>query len=270
MTFPASLWLAGCGNMGGAMLRRWIASGVVAPGDVHVVNRGDRNLPAGVVQTRELPASGSPGMVVLGVKPQQLDEVAVRHAARIAAAPVIVSMLAGVDAVALRGRFPGPEPIVVMPNLPVEIGQGVVAVHAPDASPAARAQVDALMQPLGLVRWFDDPAAFEVAGALSGTGPAFLFRFIDALAVAGEAGGMERDDAAAVAMTTVVGAARMAMASERTPAALADAVASPGGMTRQGLNVLDADAALNRLLTHTLEAAIRRGREMAEERRRPN
>ncbi|WP_375270747.1 pyrroline-5-carboxylate reductase dimerization domain-containing protein, partial [Sphingomonas sp.] len=108
---------------------------------------------------------------------------------------------------------------------------------------------------------------FEVAGALSGTGPAFLFRFIDALAAAGRAGGMDVDDAAAVAMVTVAGAAAMASASDRSPAALADAVASPGGMTREGLNVLDRGSALNDLLTRTLDAAIARGREMAAERR---
>lgn len=261
------LWLIGCGNMAGAMLRRWIASGVVRAQDVHVVNRGDRALPQGVAQSRDLPDADSPDIVILGVKPQQLDEVAQRFAARVSAAPVIVSMLAGVDAAALGSRFPEPEPVVVMPNLPVEIGQGVVAIHAPDASESARAQVDALMAPLGLVRWFDDAAGFEAAGALSGAGPAFLFRFIDALAAAGEAMGLAPDDAAAVAKVTVSGAAAMAAASARSPAALADAVASPGGMTRQGLNVLDADTALNTLLTRTLEAAIQRGREMAAERR---
>jgi len=261
------LWMIGCGNMGGAMLRRWIASGAVAAADVHVVNRGDRALPAGVVQSRDLPDGALPDLVVLGVKPQQLPEVAARHAGRIAGARVIVSMLAGVDAAMLRSAVPGPEPIVVMPNLPVEIGQGVVAIHAPTASDPARALIDRVMQPLGLVRWFDDPAAFEVAGALSGTGPAFLFRFVDALAAAGMAGGMDADDAASVAMVTVAGAASMAAASDRTPAQLADAVASPGGMTRQGLNVLDDGAALDTLLIRTLNAAIARGRDMAAERR---
>ena len=261
------LWMIGCGNMGGAMLRRWIARGVVAPADVHVVNRGDRELPAGVVQSRDLPDSDAPDIVVLGVKPQQLAEVARRHADGIAHARVLVSMLAGVDAAMLRAAFPGPEPIVVMPNLPVEIGQGVVAVHAPAASDTARTRVNRLLQPLGLVRWFDDAAAFEVAGALSGTGPAFLFRFVDALAAAGQANGLAASDAAAVAMVTVAGAASMAAASDRTPAALADAVASPGGMTRQGLNVLDDGTALNTLLTRTLQAAIERGRAMAAERR---
>ena len=261
------LWMIGCGNMAGAMLRRWIESGTVRAGNVHVVNRSDRDLPPGVVQARDLPATGAPDLVVLGVKPQQLDEVAARHAARVAASPVLVSMLAGVDAAMLHSRFPGPEPVVVMPNLPVEIGQGVVAVHAPEVTEAARHVVDALMASLGLVRWFDDAGGFEAAGALSGTGPAFLFRFVDALAAAGEAMGLDRADAAAVALTTVSGAAAMAAASERTPAALADAVASPGGMTRQGLNILDADAALDALLTRTLEAAILRGRAMAAERR---
>lgn len=262
------LWMIGCGNMAGAMLRRWLASGVVHAEDVRVVNRGDRDLPAGVVQARDLPSTEAPDLVILGVKPQQLDEVAERFASRVAQAPVVVSMLAGVDAAALHSRFPGPEPVVVMPNLPVEIGQGVVAVHAPDVSEPAREQVDALMAPLGLVRWFDDASGFEAAGALSGTGPAFLFRFIDALAAAGEAMGLARDDAAAVAKVTVSGAAAMAAASERSPSALADAVASPGGMTRQGLNVLDDRGALDALLTRTLEAAIHRGREMAAERRR--
>ena len=261
------LWMIGCGNMGGAMLRRWIASGVVAATDVHVVNRGDRDLPDGVVQSRDLPDTPVPDIVVLGVKPQQLREVAARHAAHVAGARAIVSMLAGVDGDMLGAAFPGPEPIVVMPNLPVEIGQGVAAIHAPAASPPVRDLVDRLMQPLGLVRWFDDAAAFEVAGALSGTGPAFLFRFVDALAAAGRVGGLDPDDAASVAMVTVAGAARMAAASERTPAALADAVASPGGMTRQGLNVLDDGAALDALLTRTLQAAITRGRDMAAERR---
>ncbi len=78
---------------------------------------------------------------------------------------------------------------------------------------------------------------------------------------------MDVDDAAAVAMVTVAGAAAMASASDRSPAALADAVASPGGMTREGLNVLDRGSALNDLLTRTLDAAIARGREMAAERR---
>lgn len=245
------------------MLRRWIGSGVVAAKAVDVVNRADRDLPPGVRQNRELPDGAAPDVVVLGIKPQQLSDVAALHAARVASAPLLVSMLAGVDPAALRSAFPGPVAVQTMPNLPVELGRGVVAVHAPGIDGASRATVDRLMAPLGLVEWFDDPARFAAAGALSGTGPAFLFRFVETLAAGGEAIGLPPAEALRIALATVEGAAAMAAASDRSPAALADAVASPGGMTREGLNVLDQDAALRGLLERTLIAVARRQEEMA-------
>ena len=257
------LWMIGCGNMGSAMLRRWIASGVVAAQDVDVVNRTDRALPAGVRQARTLPDGPVPDVVVLGIKPQQLETVAAVHRDRLRAAPLLVSMLAGADPARLSAAFPGPVAVQTMPNLPVEIGRGVVAIHAPAAPDAAHRVVDRLMTPLGLVEWFDDPARFAAAGALSGTGPAFLFRFVDALAAGGVATGLTAEQAAAIALATVEGAAAMVAADGRSPAALADAVASPGGMTRAGLNVLDEDAALATLLERTLRAVARRGAEMA-------
>ncbi|WP_394647170.1 pyrroline-5-carboxylate reductase family protein [uncultured Sphingomonas sp.] len=257
------LWMIGCGNMASAMLRRWLDSGVVAVGNVDVVNRGDRVLPGDVRQARALPDGPLPDVVVLGIKPQQLDEVAATHRGRLREVPLLVSMLAGADPARLSAAIPGPVAIQTMPNLPVELGRGVVAIHAPDAPTAARATVDRLMAPLGLVQWLDDPARFATAGALSGCGPAFLFRFIDALAAAGVAAGLNASDAAAVALATVDGAAAMAAASDRGPSALADAVASPGGMTRAGLNVLDQEDGIAALLDRTLRASIERGAEMA-------
>jgi len=257
------LWMIGCGNMASAMLRRWLASGVVAAEDVDVVNRQHRVLPVGVRQARELPDTPPPDAVILGIKPQQLDAVAAVHRTRVAAAPLLISMLAGADPARLAAAFPGPIPVQTMPNLPVELGRGVVAVHAPDAPASARAVVDRLLGPLGLVQWFDNATRFAAAGALSGTGPAFLFRFIDALSAGGIGIGLSREEAEAMALATVDGASAMASASERSPAALADAVASPGGMTRAGLDVLDRDRALAALLEETLSAVARRGAEMA-------
>ena len=256
------LWMIGCGNMAGAMLKRWIDSGVMRAQDVDVVNRGDRALPAGVRQARELPAGVAPDIVVLGVKPQQLAEASARYAARIAGAGLLVSILAGVDAAVLARAFPGPEPVPVMPNLPVALGQGVTVVNAPAASAEARLRVDALLAPLGAVIWAEG-ATYAAASTLSGCGPAYLFRFIDALAKGAEAMGVPADDAARLVLATVRGAAALAAADGRSPGALADAVASPGGMTRAGLNVLDADGALDRLVRETLKAAAARGEEMA-------
>lgn len=257
------VWLIGCGNMAGAMLRRWIASGTVRAEDVFVANRHDRTLPDRVGQGRALPAGPPADVVLLGVKPQQLREAAAAHGDAIAAAPLLISILAGTDAATLRSAFPGPEPIPCLPNLPVEIGAGVVPIHAPEASAAARAVVDRLMAPLGAAMWFDDPARYAAASALSGCGPAFVYRFIDALAQAARAAGLDEAEAAHLAKATVAGAGALAQADARTPGALADAVASPGGMTRAGLDVLDEDGAIVDLMARTIDAAIARGAEMA-------
>lgn len=256
------LWMVGCGNMAGAMLTRWIESGAVRAADVHVVNRRDRALPAGVHQSRELPAEEAPDIVVLGVKPQQLADAARHYASQVRRAPILLSMLAGVDEAVLARAFPGPVPVPVMPNLPVALGQGVCVVNAPSASGATRAVVDALLAPLGEVIWAEG-AVYAAAATLSGCGPAYLFRFIDALGQAGVAMGLPEAEAARLALATVRGAAALASADGRAPAALADAVASPGGMTRAGLDVLDAGEALNRLVRDTLRAAAARGEEMA-------
>lgn len=262
MTIPKTLWLIGCGNMAGAMLRRWIAAGTVQGEDVFVLNRGDRELPDGVRQGRVLPDGALPAVVMLGVKPQQLDLIAEQIAARVAGVPMLVSILAGVEEAALAARFDAGAIVRAMPNLPVEIGKGVVALHSDSADDEARAGAQALMAPLGLVEWVD-AARFDAVTALAGSGPAFVYRFIDALAAAGAAIGIPADQALRLALATVEGGALLAARSGDTPAALADKVASPGGSTRKGLDVLDADAALVTLLTATLEASERRNAEMA-------
>jgi pyrroline-5-carboxylate reductase len=256
------LWLIGCGNMGGAMLRRWIESGVVAAGSVDVVNRSDRDLPAGVRQARTLPDGQLPDMVMLAMKPQQLDEIAAIHAERLAGVPILLSILAGVEENALAARFAAGAIVRAMPNLPVAIGKGVVALSSESADDDSRHGAGALMAPLGLVEWVD-AACFTVVTALAGSGPGFLYRFIDALAGAGAALGLPADQAARLALATVEGSALLAAAADVGPDVLADRVASPGGSTRAGLNVLDRETGLAALLRETLAASERRNAEMA-------
>lgn len=256
------LWLIGCGNMAGAMLERWLASGALTPAEVVVVNRRDRALPPGVAQGREVPPGPLPDAVMLGMKPQQLDEVAAAHAARLAGLGCLISILAGVEEAALAQRFAGGAIVRAMPNLPVAIGQGVVALHSDSAAQPVRTDVERLMAPLGLVEWIA-PAQFDLVTALAGSGPAFLYRYADAMSRAGAALGLPADQAARLALATVAGAASLAAAAGEEPAALAERVASPGGSTRKGLDVLDADDALVRLLTDTLAAAAARNAELA-------
>lgn len=258
------IWLVGCGNMAGAMLRRWLDCGL-DPREVTVIRKSGAPVADGVTVLTAPPPDGPvPAMVLLGVKPQMLDLVAPGLAPALGGETLLVSILAGVELAALRHRFPTPHMIVrAMPNTPVAVGQGVVALAGDNADASARARSEALMRPLGLVEWVDE-ALFDVVTALAGSGPAFLFRFIDALAEAGADAGLAPDQAARFALATVRGSATLAAAATESPRALADRVASPGGSTRRGLDVLDEEGGINPLIRNTLTAAILRNREMAE------
>ena len=257
------VWLVGCGNMGGAMLRRWLGQGL-DPSRVTVIRRSGAAVADGVtVLTAPPPDGAAPAMVMLGVKPQMLDQVAPAIAPMLAAETVLVSILAGVELAALSRRFAAPRTILrAMPNTPVGIGRGAVALAGAGLDAGVRARAEALMAPLGLVEWVDE-ALFDVVTALSGSGPAFLFRFIDALAHAGAGAGLPPEQAARLALATVAGAGVLAADAGETPRLLADRVASPGGSTRRGLDVLDRPDGLAALLRATLAAAIERNREMA-------
>lgn len=258
------LLMVGAGNMGGAMLRRWLDAGVVAPADVTVVSPSGRTMPEGVRVVTAIPgaAEGAFDTIMLGLKPQQLstlrDGPLAGHAPRL-----LVSILAGVEVATLAPLCAAAAVVRAMPNLPVAIGKGVVALHSVTEDASMRAALTTLMAPLGLVEWIADEARFDDVTALAGCGPGFVFRFADALAQAGAALGLPGDQAARLALATLEGSAVMAAAADVTPAVLADRVASPGGSTRQGLNVLDRDHALIALLTETLAASARRNREMA-------
>ncbi|AUW58293.1 pyrroline-5-carboxylate reductase [Sphingobium sp. SCG-1] len=264
--WPSHLFMIGCGNMAGAMLSRWLDSGL-DPASVTVFRPSGKPVAPGVEVVSAAPDTLPLGtMVLLGMKPQQISAVADSFAKLLGADILLVSMLAGTTTTTLRDYFPAPENVVrVMPNTPVGVGQGVCALYADSATaPDARDHVADMMQPLGLVEWVEDENAFNLVTALSGCGPAYLFRFIDALAKAGEAIGLEPVQSARLALATVQGASTLATQASESPAALADRVASPGGMTRKGMDVLDQDDALNRLLADTLIAARDRGIEMAE------
>jgi pyrroline-5-carboxylate reductase len=263
--FPVAgpIWLIGCGNMAGAMLRRWLDCGL-DPSEVTVIRKSGAPVAGGVTVLTAPPPDGPvPAMVMLGVKPQMLDLVAPDLELVLGEETLLVSILAGVELAALRRRFTTPRDIVrAMPNTPVALGRGVVALASDSADASGRGRAEALMRPLGLVEWVDE-GLFDVVTALAGSGPAFLFRFIDALAEAGADAGLPADQAARFALAMVQGAATLAATADESPRELADRVASPGGSTRRGLDVLDEDGGLNPLIRNTLTAAILHNREMA-------
>ncbi len=261
--FPSPAWLVGCGNMAGAMIAGWRAAGINLSGVTAI--RPSGTPVEGVRTVTALPVPETPRFVMLGVKPQKLDEVAPGLAPHVGTETILVSLLAGVDAATLRRRFPNARAIVrAMPNLPVAERQGVTALYCEDADDEARGLVEALMAALGLAPWCRDEASFSAIGAVAGSGPAYVARFAAALATGGEGLGLEVELAHAVATQTLVGTAAMATTGE-TMAEIARRVASPNGTTEQGLAVLDAADGLQRLVDAMLAAAIARGRQLAEE-----
>lgn len=255
--------IVGCGNMGGAMLAGWLAGGL-PPSQFTVVDPQLAEAPAGVELLRELPDRQFDA-ILLGVKPQLLGDVAPQLMRLAGQGTVLLSILAGVELASLAARFPHAAGLVrIMPNLAAAIGKSPVALFAEGLDDAAKAAVAALMQPLGLPEWLGEEAQFDLVTALAGSGPAFVYRFIEALAAGAAALGLPREQADRLALATVEGAAALAAASPHGPGELARRVASPGGTTEAGLKVLDADGAMLRLAEATLGAAAQRSAEMAK------
>ena len=264
---PGPLWLVGCGNMAGAMLARWIEDGV-DPAHVSVIRPSGAPCGDGIRVTTDFPEDEVPAIVLLGMKPHQLDVAAPGLAPILDPETILVSILAGVELASLRARFPKPRTIIrAMPNLPVRIGKGAIGLASDSDDIAAKALITGLMATLGHAEWFETESGFQLAGHLTGAGPAFLFRFIDALAAGAGRLGLPFDQAQRLALKMVEGAAALAAVSDDDPEALARRVASPRGTTEAGLAVLDADRALLDLVERTLEASLARGLEMAAEAR---
>ncbi len=266
MTFT-SILLVGCGNMTGAMVQGWIAGGI-APSVFTVVNPSPRELPAGVAQLRVLPQAGEYEAIMLGVKPQKLAEVAPQVEVLAGPGTVLLSVLAGVQLETLAGNFPrSAAQVRVMPNLAAALGKSPVALVGAGLDEVSRAKVDALMAPLGTAEWLAEESLMDLVTALAGSGPAFVYRFIDALAQGAANLGLPADQAQRLAIATVEGAAALAAASEHSPGELAHRVASPGGVTQVGLDILDKDNALAALVQETLRGARDRSIEMAAQAR---
>jgi pyrroline-5-carboxylate reductase len=259
-----SLLQFGCGNMGGAMLTGWLAAGF-DPAAFTVVDPLLAEAPAGVSLLREAPQGALPAdVVLLGFKPQQFAASAPAIAPHVGEGTLLLSILAGVDCATLRAAFPAAAAIVrVMPNLAAAIGKSPIALYG-DAADPAHERTEALMAPLGPAEWLDEEGAMDIVTALAGSGPAFVYRFIDAMGEAAATLGLPRASADRLALAMVEGAAALAASASAAPGELARRVASPGGTTEAGLRVLDADQRLAALITDTLRAARDRSAELTE------
>ncbi|QIL02625.1 NAD(P)-binding domain-containing protein [Sphingomonas sinipercae] len=268
MQLPSPTWLVGCGNMAGAMVEGWRIAGIDLSTAIAIRPSG-RPVEGVRTVTAIGQAGPSPALVLLGFKPQQLDSVAPELAPHLTERTTVVSILAGVEAASLKQRFPGAKIVRAIPNLPVAIRRGFVGLYSDDIQADSQSALAQLFSALGMALWTDSEKTLGGMGAVGGAGPAYVARFIDAIAKAGVAQGLPEQTAFAIALETVFGTAWLASSTRETMDQLARRVASPKGTTEAGLAVLDGGQALDRLVEETIEAAAARGRSLAQDARLP-
>ena len=267
LTIPAPTWFVGCGNMGGAILDGWRMGGLdLSP--VTVIRPSGTAVEGTRVVTSVEEAGPPPRLVILGFKPQKLGEIAPQLAPSVTSETIVVSLLAGVELATLRSRFPEALGIVrATPNLPVAVRRGVTGLYGDLEEGPLKQQVGDLFVALGFAMWMTDEEKLGALGAVAGAGPAYVARFIAALAKAGMKRGLSEEIASILALETTLGTAWMAATKAESMESIAKRVASPKGTTQAGLDVLDRENVLDQLVAITIEAAVRRGAELAQEAR---
>ena len=262
----------GAGNMGRAIIGGLIESGHlptsirVADADHAAAQRLHDQLGVEAHATNGDAAVGA-SVVVLAVKPQQMREVVTDLTAAIkASGPVVLSIAAGISTSALAGWLGANTAIVrSMPNTPALIGRGTAALYANAAvSAEGRALAATIMSAVGNVHWLEDESLMDAVTALSGSGPAYVFKLIEVLEQAGTALGLPPTLARALALETAAGASALAASSAASPAELRSQVTSKGGTTEAALRVL-CEGGLEPLFDRALTAARDRSRTLAEE-----
>jgi pyrroline-5-carboxylate reductase len=261
-----SLILLGCGKMGGAMLAGWLASGL-APVRVQVIEPNPSEwLKARAAEGLALnPATLLPATVaVIAVKPQMMSAAAPQLAALAGAGTVFLSIAAGTPIAAFEAMYGADAPVIrAMPNTPAAVGRGITALIGNGAATEAHmAMAETLLAAVGQTVRLDSEEEMHAVTGLSGSGPAYVFHLIEAMAEAGAAAGLAPELAMRLARATVAGAGALADAAPESAEQLRVNVTSPGGTTAAGLAVLMPE--LPGLMKRTVAAAAARSRELAE------
>ncbi|MEL7026178.1 MAG: pyrroline-5-carboxylate reductase [Pseudomonadota bacterium] len=259
------LVLLGCGKMGSALLKGWLEGGLPAA-TVHVIEPkpSDWLQSTGAAINQVLP--NRPAVLLLAVKPQMMGDALPQVKAFAGGDTLVVSIAAGTSMRKLEEVFGTSTPVVrTMPNTPASVGQGITAL-VPNAAAEDGAKfklAGALMSAVGDVVYLDAEDQIDAVTAVSGSGPAYVFLLIEALAEAGMAEGLAPEVAMKLARATVAGAGAMAAQSEDGPGKLRADVTSPAGTTAAALTVLMEDeTGLRQLIKKAVRAAAARSLEL--------
>jgi pyrroline-5-carboxylate reductase len=272
MPNPTPLVLAGCGKMGGALLDGWLLKGVpahdiivVEPSPAIAESLAGRGLGGVYTNPAAIPADIQPTLVVFAVKPQTMDAVVPGYRRFADAGTAFLSIAAGRPIRYFEDTL-GRDTAVLraMPNTPAAVHRGITVVCANARTTATqRALCGELLGAVGAVEWIEDETLMDAVTAVSGSGPAYVFLFVECLARAGADAGLPDDLAMRLARATVAGSGELLARAPEPAATLRTNVTSPGGTTAAALDILMASDGLPRLLARAVAAATRRSRELA-------
>jgi pyrroline-5-carboxylate reductase len=269
--WPQSLALVGAGKMGGAMLQGWLAGGL-APSRILLLDPSPALEIAALAEARGIainPAVANqtaPEVLVLAVKPQMLDAAAPGLRRLASAHTLVLSIIAGKTIANLQARLPEARAFVrAMPNTPAAVGRGITGAAANEtASARQRLLAESLLSAVGRFEWLPGEDLIDAVTALSGSGPAYAFALVEALAEAGVALGLDQGQAMRFARATIEGTGELMHREPEVPAArLRENVTSPGGTTAAALAVLRAPDGLASLMRRAVAAAHKRAGELA-------
>ena len=266
------LTFIGGGNMAASLIGGLIADGW-KPANISVADTDTGQLKRlaerfGVVTSPgNLAASETADVIVLAIKPQVIKPVTLELAALVKARrPLVISIAAGIREASLRDWL-GEQCAIVrtMPNTPALVQSGATALYAnANTSEDQRNIAESILRAVGIAIWVDDEALMDVVTALSGSGPAYFFLFMEAMQAAGHELGLPKKTARLLTLQTAFGAAKIALESSEDVSTLRERVTSPGGTTERAIQSLQGDG-LETLVRKALKAAAARSRELGIE-----
>lgn len=268
---PKTIAFIGAGNMAASLISGLVTDGY-APECIWVTNPSrpklenlQQNFKVKITQDN-LQAIASADIIVLAVKPQKMQAVINDLSSKLGK-KLVISVAAGVSTTQLQTWLGLPISAIIrcMPNTPALIRAGITGMYAaPSVTPEQKALAESIMQAVGAVLWVDKEEQIDIVAALSGSGPAYFFKVMEALQAGAEKLGLPREQANMLTLQTALGAAKMAVVTADTLKRLREQVTSPGGMTAKAIGTLEAGG-IDQLFYAALCAGQQRAQEMAEE-----
>lgn len=269
-----NILLIGCGNMGKAMLKGWVAAGeynisIVDPNvtiaSLQADGVGANDDKISIYDSADQLQEGSYDIIIIAIKPQLFDAVLPDYNNKLAAGGMVISIAAGVNISSIDKYFTQAAIVRVMPNLPAMIGKGMNGMVANDAVACVQKEtVQKLIEVTGGYIWLDTEDEIDRLTAVSGSGPGYIFHVIEVYIAAAQKLGFSYDESKELVLSTIIGTAEMALESNKTAGELREAVTSKNGTTEAGLKHIMADDAMKDIFEAATQAAYARAKELGE------